>query len=264
MAENNKIISDKTEHLQDEIIALKLAIKKAKSELKEQRESHADIINKLSHDLKNPIGIIYSFIEMILENGENYDKEKLRKYLNVIKNSASFSIELLNNLAKYSNLLSEKITLTLERTNYTKLLKSVLRSFEKQAESKNITLIDNTGNKEVVLNIDANEMVIALNNIFSNAIRFSNQGSKISVELEDNKNTVVIGISDEGIGIAAKHHKDIFKEFFTVNTYDEAKQKCVGLGLSLCDKIVMHHGGNIAVKSKANKGTTFSIELPKL
>ena len=264
MAENNKIISNKTEHLRDEIIALKLALKKAGSELKDQRESHADIINKLSHDLKNPIGIIYSFIEMILENGENYDNEKLRKYLNVIKNSASFSIELLNNLAKYSNLLSDKMTLTLERTNYAKLLKSVLRSFEKQSKNKNITLIDNVGDEAVILNIDAHEMVIALSNIFNNAIRFSNQGSKISVDLEVNEGAVVTGISDEGIGIAAKHHKDIFKEFFTINTYDETKQKCVGLGLSLSDKIVMHHGGSIAVTSKMGKGTTFRIELPNL
>lgn len=250
------------ESLKDEIISLRIALKNANAMLKEERESHAEIINKLSHDLKNPIGIIYSFIEMILEKGDNYDKEKRQKYLNVIKNSASFSIELLNNLAKYSNLLSKDMSLSLEKTNYSELLKSVTQSFEKQAESKGISLQDNLCNENVILIMDEHEITTAINNILSNAIRFSRQGSEINVELEIVDNVAVTRISDEGIGISEKHFKDIFKEFYTVNTYDEHRQKCVGLGLNLASKIVQFHNGKILIDSAPGKGSVFSIELP--
>lgn len=258
----NKIISKQLEDFKDEIISLKLALNNSKAELVHERETHSEIIKRLSHDLKNPVGIIFSFIEMILEHGSNYEQEKMDKYLNVIKNSASFSIELLNNLAKYSSLLSSDISLTPEKTNYVELLKGTLRSIRKQLAEKDLSLKTNFEEEAFFLVIDGHEMVIALGNILNNAIRYSSRGSQIEVTLKVNNTHLITEIKDEGIGIDEQYHNAIFQEFFTINTYDEERQKCVGLGLCLSEKIIQHHKGEIKVNSELGKGTVFSIELP--
>lgn len=262
MENNDKIISRQIEDLKDEIISLKLALNNTNTKLIQERETHAEIIKSLSHDLKNPVGIIYSFIEMILEHGNSYEQEKMDKYLNVIKNSASFSIELLNNLAKYSSLHSTDTALSPDNINYVDLLHGTLNSFKKQLSAKDISLKTDFDVEEIFLVIDGHEMAIALSNIVSNAIRYSTKGAQIVVTLNVNDGHVVTKISDQGIGIAKQHHDAIFKEFFAINTYDEDRQKCVGLGLCLSEKIIQHHNGEIKVDSELGRGTTFSIKLP--
>lgn len=250
------------DELEEKIVDLSLRLKSKTNELNSVYELNTKTIGKLVHNLKNPIGIIFSFSEMILGDVENYSSEKLEKHLQIIKNSANFSIQLLNDIAKFSRLQSPNIVFNLKRQNYSELLNNVINQLNKLASEKNIVIIKDFPSTDVFFTFDEVEISQAINNIINNALRYSNENTTVTVTVTENENTVETVIADEGIGISEENLPNVLHEFFVVNTYSEGKQKCIGLGLAIANKIIQHHKGEISVTSTINKGSKFKITLP--
>ncbi len=245
-----------TNQLEDKIVELSVQLKVVSNKLKVVNNQNDKLISVLTHNLKNPIGIVYSFSDMILEDIENYDTEKLQKHLQIINNSSQYAIELLNSFSRFKTIKSQHVEYDFQLKNYTEVLNNVINNFNELVQAKNISV------DPIILNIDEEKIGLALKNIINNAIRFSNENSKIKIEVVKNNNTINTIISDEGIGILESDLSKIFNEFFVVNTYDVNNKKCIGLGLSIAEKIIKQHAGEISAESIFNKGTTITITLP--
>ncbi|REE83488.1 phospho-acceptor domain-containing protein [Lutibacter oceani] len=251
-----------TNQLEDKIVELSVQLKVVSNKLKVVNNQNDKLISVLTHNLKNPIGIVYSFSDMILEDTENYDTEKLQKHLQIINNSSQYAIELLNSFSSFQRIKSQHVEYDFQLKNYTEVLNNVINNFNELVQAKNIEFVKNISAEPIILNIDEEKIGLALKNIINNAIRFSNENSKIKIEVVKNNNTINTIISDEGIGILESDLSKIFNEFFVVNTYDVNNKKCIGLGLSIAEKIIKQHAGEISVESIFNKGTTITITLP--
>lgn len=262
MAKSEKNSKEYIQQLEEKIIDLSLKLKSKAGEIKAAEESTTKILGKLTHNLKNPVGVIFSFSEMMLEDLEEYSIEKLEKHLQIIKNSAIFSLALLDTISKYSRVQSPNFVLKTQRRNYTELLSALLNEYKLQTFKKNIGLEINFPPNDIFLIIDEAEITQALNVVLNNALRYSKENSTITVSVSEQKNKTETTITDEGIGISETDLPHIFEEFYVINTYSEDKQKCIGLGLAIAKKIVEHHKGEISVSSTLEKGSCFKIILP--
>ena len=249
--------------LEDKIVTLSLKLRNKTNELNSVNEVNKKTIGKLVHNLKNPIGVVYSFSDMIIEDVEDYTTEKLEKHLQVIKNSAEFSLQFLNSIAKYSQLQSPDLKYDLKTLNYINIVTNVIAEFNSISEEKNIRIETDLPESLPFLQVDEAEISLAIKNIINNAFRYSNEKSTIKITVKENLNTVETIINDEGIGISEENLPYISTNFFVVNTYSEDKQKCIGLGLSIANKIVEHHKGKILITSVLHKGSSIKILLPK-
>ena len=261
MAKKDKNTDKYIPELEEKIIDLSLKLKSKTNELNAAIESNSKILGKLTHNLKNPIGVIFSFSEMMLEDLADYSIEKLEKHIQIINNSAIFSLALLDTISKYSRVLSPNFALKPEQLNYIELLTEVLNEFKFETAKKNIEVVFNQPNERIILTLDKDEITQALNAVLNNALRYSNENSTITITVEALKNMVETTIADQGIGISEADLPHIFEEFYVVNTYSEDKQKCIGLGLALAKKIAELHKGKISAKSTLEKGTSFVISL---
>ena len=248
--------------LEEKIIDLSLKLKSKSNELNAAIEANSKILGKLTHNLKNPIGVIFSFSEMMLEDLEDYSTEKLAKHLQIIKNSATFSLAFLDTISKYTRLNSPNFSLKTEQINYSELVNNLIDLFRAKAAEKNIDLEVLVPSNDIFLTLDKDEITQALSAVLNNALRYSNENSTVNILVEETKNTVETTITDQGIGISDTDLPNIFDEFYVVNTYSADKQKCIGLGLAIAKKIVELHKGKISVKSTLEKGASFKIILP--
>ncbi len=262
MAKKEKNSDKYIPELEEKIIDLSLKLKSKSNELNAAIETNSKILGKLTHNLKNPVGVIFSFSEMILEDLEDYSAEKLGKHMQIIKNSATFSLAFLDTISKYTRVNSPNYSLKTERINFSELVNSVINDFKVKAFEKNIGLKMNFPSKEIFLTLDRDEITQALSAILNNALRYSNENSTVNVSVEETKNTVETTITDQGIGISDTDLPHIFEEFYVVNTYSDDKQKCIGLGLAIAKKIIEKHNGKISANSILEKESRFKITLP--
>lgn len=262
MKENNKDTAEYIKELEDKIVDLSLQLRSKKNELNTIRVENYEQIRKIVHNLKNPIGVAYSFSEMVAEEGNNLSSEKFEKYINVIKNSAQFSIDNLNALASLNRLKSPKFILNCAKTNYIDLLNSILETFKTRALERNIIIKKDFPSDAVYLNLDTFEIEKAIQYIIHNAFRYSPNNSTIQVSIRRNEEMIETVITDEGIGISEESLPAIFDEFFVVNTYSIDSEKCIGLGLSMAKIVFDAHKSTIEVESILGKGFTFKLLMP--
>lgn len=248
--------------LEEKIIDLSLKLKSKSNELNAAIETNSKILGKLTHNLKNPIGVIFSFSEMMLEDIEDYSIEKLGKHLQIIKNSATFSLAFLDTISKYTRVNSPNYVLKPAEINYSELLNNLINEFLPTAAEKNIALEINLPSKDLFLTLDKDEIMQALSAVLNNALRYSNENSTVNITVEETKNTVETIITDQGIGISETDLPHVFEEFYVVNTYSDDKQKCIGLGMAIAKKIIEKHKGRISANSALEKGSSFKIILP--
>lgn len=249
------------EELEEKIIDLSLKLKANNNLLAASETTHNKLIATLTHNLKNPISIAYSFSDMILENAENYTPEKLEKHLKIIKESSQYAISLLNTFVTYQQVNSTNYNYKFELKNYTELINDIINNNTLLAQNKHITILHSLPKEPIFTTIDAKKITLALQQILNNAIRFSKPYSKITIVVTTTNNNIITEIIDEGIGISKNNIENVFNSFFVVNTYDLDKKKCIGLGLSIAQNIVTKHNGSISIDSKLNNGSTLKIIL---
>lgn len=263
MKKDDESLEKRSEELEDKIVELSLKLKNKEKELNDIVELNNLIFKKLIHNLKNPVGVSFSFSEMILESLPNYSPDKLQKHIEIIKNSSDFSLKFLNKLADYSRYQLPQLNFNFQHQNFNKFIIDVIEKAEQLAAKKNITIQYNLPNNSIDFKFDRTELEIAILNIIQNAIRYACENTNIQIEVVNNQLEIEIIISDNGMGIDEDNKFLIFNEFFVVNTYSDDKIKCIGLGLPIAQKIVKRHGGKITVKSELQVGSVFTITLPK-
>lgn len=214
-----------------------------------------------AHDLRNPLGNIQAFSEFILTEAGNSLTDQHREYLSIISNSSSFMLSMVNNLLDIAKIESGKLELHLEPTNLVELVRNNIMINRTLSDKKNIRLEFSTSSDEMEISIDKTQIQQVLNNLITNAIKFSNSGTVVEIGLEKQDTSVLLSVRDHGQGIPSSEVEKLFNPFQKTSVKSTAGEKSTGLGLAIVKKIVEAHKGKIWVESEVGKGSIFRFSL---
>ena len=235
----------------------------AKNKAEEASNLKAHFISNISHELKTPINVILCAIQLIeLKNlKNNHDNEK--KNISIVKDNCYRLIRLISNIIDIEKAELNDLKLNLENNNIVTLTEDIVMSVIPYAEKKNLNLIFDTDEEEVLIDIDAIKIERVILNLLSNSIKFSKENGYIGVKISSLDKYVSIVVEDNGLGIAKEELTNIFERFRQVDNSLTRKNEGSGIGLSIVKSLVELHGGEITVQSELNKGTRFIVKLPK-
>ncbi len=236
-------------------------LKKAHDELKELNEMKNQFLGIASHDLKGPIARIEQAAELILKNRGDLKTEQLQQ-LARIKKEARDIFSLISDLLNIVKIDAGKLGLDTKEVDFEILIDELLRMNFMAAESKKLkveTVIE-TGIPKIIA--DPMRLLEVLENLVSNAMKFSHSGGAITVGLRKVDNGLELTVADQGVGIPEAELQHVFDRFVKLSPKPTAGEKGTGLGLSICKQIVELHKGKISLKSKVGKGTTVTVFLP--
>jgi len=214
-----------------------------------------------AHDLRNPLGNIQTFSDFILEEAGDTLSDTHKEYLSIIRKSSSFMLSMVNNLLDVSKIESGMLELHLEQTNLVELVRNNINLNKSISKKKNIDLVFSFPVESVEARVDKTQIEQVLNNLITNAIKFSNNGTVIEVGIEKEKETVVLSVKDHGQGIPPGEVENLFTPFRKTSVLSTDGEKSTGLGLAIVKKIIDAHNGRIWVISEVGKGSEFRFSL---
>lgn len=245
----------------NEITDLIVNLEKMRHSLKDEIKRKERFIMGMSHDLRTPVAVIKGYSEAILDEVVT-KKEDIMKSVDTILLKSNQLENMINTLINFvkmenSNWSGNKILQPIEcvLTEFLNNSKNTGEIFKKTV-SGSINV-----NKETKILFDKDLLLRALENLFSNALRYTKENNSIFINATENENQIEISISDTGIGIKAEDIQFIFD--FLYRGTSSRREAGFGIGLSVVKNIVDTHGWKIDVKSKENEGTTFTIMIPK-
>ncbi|MBF0118402.1 MAG: hybrid sensor histidine kinase/response regulator [Desulfobacterales bacterium] len=263
---NRKLIEElkiANEYLEERVKERTQELMAANERLSELNKEKNRFLGIAAHDLRNPIATMLSFTELLIKFGNIYPEEKKKHFLELIHKACNFSLWLLNDLLDITKIEAGKLELTLRLSNYIEFLKNNLEDNKFFAEKKEIDIKFINQYNNITFYFDKNKMEQVLNNLISNAIKYSKPKTSISVTVEVDGEFVTTKVCDEGHGIPEKELPKLFKPFQTTSIKSK-EEKSTGLGLAIVKKIVETHKGKIWVESEHGKGSIFYFKLPML
>ena len=221
-----------------------------------------DFISNITHELKTPIATVSVAIEA-LQNFNALQKPELTKeYLDISKNELSRLSMLVDKVLKLSVFEQKEPELKKETLDLAALVAQVLDSMRLQFEKLNVKIaFDTEGSKDTFVDADRTHLTSVIYNLLDNALKYN--GKNIHINFDTEVSYLKMSIQDDGCGIAPEYQDKIFDKFFRVPTGDVHNVKGYGLGLSYVASVVKQHGGRIKVESVLEKGSTFSVFIPK-
>lgn len=230
--------------------------------MKEMEQLKSDFVANVSHELRSPLVAIQKNLMVILDKtaGEINDNQKV--FLSLAKENVARLTRLINDLLDLSKIEAGKMELKKVRTDLAALVRQAVMSFSGWFSEKHITSGLDLPPQPVELDLDPDKITQVLNNLLSNALKFTPAQGKIMVALRASS-PVEVSVADTGYGIAPKDILRIFNKFEQVGARHAGEVNGTGLGLSLAREIVEKHGGKIQVKSEVGKGSTFLFTLPR-
>lgn len=217
-----------------------------------------DFIANVSHELKTPLAVMQNYGTMLQQ--PNLPEEKRMEYAKAITDASHRLADLITNILKLNKLENQQIYPSVKTYNLGEQLCECLLSFEGAWEAKDLE-IDTDVEEEVLVDNDAELLSLVWNNLFSNAVKFTEPHGKISLSLQSEGAYAVVQVSDTGCGIPSEIGKHIFEKFYQGDTSHATQGN--GLGLALVKRVIEIIGGDISVSSEVGKGSTFTVKLRK-
>lgn len=226
----------------------------------------SDFLSNMSYQIRTPMNEIIGFIGILKDTKLN---EKQDTYINKIVNSTQILIDVVNNILDISKIEAGNLKINYKHSSLKNCFKNIKQNYQEKILHNNLDFIIKIDDKfeKYKFKIDSDRLCQALENIIDNAIKFTNNGFvKIEAKINDMKDNycdLTINIQDSGIGIEQKDQEIIFESFAQVFKKNDLHKiyHGTGLGLSVSKQIIKLMGGDIIVKSKKNKGSTFTINL---
>ena len=216
----------------------------------------------VAHDLRNPIGNACVFAELMVTEFAALTAEEHIEFLQVVNERCEYALKLIENFLDASKIEAGILDLNFREHNYYTLLKSCIVHNRTFAKKKSQKLILNCDDESLSVLCDGDKLQQAINNLISNAIKYSLPNKEIRLEVEHKDHSVITRVIDQGQGIPADEIETIFKPFKTSSVKTTAEEKSTGLGLAIVKKMVEAHEGKVEVQSKVGIGSEFSFSLP--
>lgn len=238
---------------------------KAKELAENTNKAQNNFISNISHELRTPIAVIMSSNQLlelnIRKEKSNYLESNIQK-TNIIKQNCNRLIRLTNNIIDIAKIDSGFMDLKTKNIDIVFLIESIVNSVVPYAATKNIDIVFDTNEEEVIMSIDPDKIERIILNLMSNAIKFSQENTNIYVTVEKLEYTLICSVKDTGIGMEQKHLDNIFERFTQIDDIMVRKNEGSGIGLSLVKSFINLHGGDIKVKSSVGEGSEFTVYLP--
>lgn len=264
----------------DKMRLLDIMVDKRTNELSKQMKKNSKLLNEiitlekrknmhlinLSHDIRTPINVISSIQQVVKDinnSKEGISKEKIDYYMCMQSKNIKRLLNLINDLINISKIEDGNYNINISSWDIINVVEDTALSLKDYIENNGIELIIDPKIEECIIECDKNEIERCVINLINNAVKFTDSGGKIYIDIKELKETVKISISDTGRGIEEEYIDTIFDRFNQVRDEDYRVKGGNGLGLAITKYIVELHNGNIYVESKVNKGSRFNIVLPK-
>lgn len=247
--------------LEDEIKEMFIKNKSDIEYLKKLERVRTEFLGNVSHELRNPIFAIQGYIET-LQDGAIDDPKVNKHFLEKATEHTINLSNLLNDLIDISMIESGEMRLSYRYFDVNEYLQQIVNQFKPLAESKQVELSYQPCRENLKLFGDKNKLRQALDNLITNAVKYTEKG-KVEVLVEEDKKVGKIIIRDTGIGIPEEDLSRIFERFYRVDKARSREVGGTGLGLAIVKHIIEAHGSKIMVKSKLGEGSEFSFTLKK-
>ena len=215
----------------------------------------------VSHELRTPLTSITGYLELVLDPDESELDPQQAHFLGVVERNARRLQRLVGDLLFVAQFEGGKLALDTTATQVEDVAAEAVESARPQADELGIELRLNAEAVPPCMG-DAGRLGQALDNLISNALKFTPAGGRVDVRVLDRRDRIAIEVADTGLGISHVDQSRLFERFFRTTSATEAAIPGVGLGLSIAKAIIEGHGGRIGVASEEGRGTTFTIEIP--
>ena len=218
------------------------------------------ILNILAHDLLGPLGIARSISSILMEKIE---APKIKRLVDTIEKVNKQAIDLIRDLTEREFLESAEVVLVKQRINISQKLKEFILEYQENYSTSTRTFNFEATSDQIFIEVDEAKFIQILNNLFTNALKFTKHDGVITLKVEDQNDHVIFSVADNGIGIPEKYHATLFDKFTNARRKGLQGEPSVGLGMSIIKMIIEWHNGTVWFESEENVGTTVYFKLPK-
>ncbi|UQD56713.1 hybrid sensor histidine kinase/response regulator [Flavobacterium sp. K5-23] len=255
-------LNNEMANLQRELIRKNNLLDTANSKLEELDILKNNFLGMAAHDLRNPLSFIQNYSEILLNESSTIKEGEKEQILTDIHKSSLMMLSIVNDFLDVSKIESGKLDLNISKVDLIEIIKASIESNNFIALKKEIKLDFHSVMKSFIIDVDSNKILQILNNLISNAIKYSHSITNVDINCIMNENEILIEVIDQGQGIPSSELKNIFNAFTITSVKSTANEKSTGLGLSIVEKIVKAHGGECGVKSEVGVGSVFWFTIP--
>ena len=250
------------ETLEAQVEEKTLELRVAMLDLMESNKLKDKLLANVSHDLRTPLNAIIGFSVALLNGlyGELSEQQRVR--VQIIHESASDLLRLINDLLDISVLAQGQLHLDLQEIDVHDVILAVAAIIRQQCEQKGVQLSLELAHRQLVITADPIRIKQVLYNLLSNSVKFTPTGGTITVRTSSGPEGISIMVMDTGVGIAEADLYHVFDEFYQAENVATTGRGGVGLGLPLAKRLVEAHGGRIELQSRVGQGTTVTVHLP--
>ncbi len=261
-ADRDHALYDELSRLNNELATMQRELTKKNIELGKLNEQKNQFIGMAAHDLRNPLGVILTYSNFLLRGGKDCLSEEHVEFISIIRRNSEFMLRLINDLLQITRIESGRLQLELQPTDLTSLVERNVALNRLLAEPKRIELLFSSEGPVPPMMLDSPKIEQVLDNLVSNAVKFSHPGTTVKVCVSSCDGSAVVAVKDQGQGIPSNEVGQIFEPFAKTSIRATAGEQSTGLGLAIVQRIVKGHRGKLHVESEVGKGSTFTVLLP--
>jgi len=237
-------------------------MQKLYDEISKLEQLKTDMIRIASHDLRNPVGVINGYLELLRKDIYDRLSESEIDYIETISRQVDRMQHIIDDILSLERIQQVAKAQIAERIDLHELIDKVVRNHRAEAEHKFQELDIKATDEILTVEGDSTQLYEAISNLVTNAIKYTPDGGSVSIALQQVDNNARVEVRDTGYGIPEEQQPRLFEPFFRAKMKETAEIGGTGLGLHLVKNIVERHAGKIMVESVYGTGSTFSVELP--
>lgn len=255
----NKELEDKNSELKE----LHKELRFKNDQLVKSIDEKNHLLGIAAHDLRSPLATVSSYFNLLADEMRDNAVEGQEAIIKTINNQLNFMLKLITDVLSFAKVESGKLELKKREFNLISFLDNIIELNNLLADQKSIKISSRYDEKNVLVNADENKLKQVMNNLLSNAMKFSESNTSINIYVISKDTEVVVVVADQGKGIPQEELGNLFQPFTQTSVRSTAGEKGTGLGLVSVKKIVETHGGKIWVESQVGEGTQFYFTIPK-
>ncbi len=250
------------QHMEEKVAERTRELQEKNETLVKVNQEKNEFLGIAAHDLKNPLAAIQSLANLVRTSFDDFSKHKLIEFASMIEVSAQKMFSLIKNLLDVNVIESGKMNFSFCTYDILPFLQTVVNNYQEPAKAKEITLQLQVTQGEYQILADENATIQVLDNLISNAIKYSPRGKTVYTRILKGENTVRCEIQDEGPGLYEKEQRKLFDKFTRLTPRPTGGEHSTGLGLFIVKKLVETMNGQVWCESEPGKGATFIVEFP--
>jgi len=231
--------------------------------LKELDQMKSEFVDMVSHELRSPLSSIRQKLSLIVDGFTGDINDEQKQIVNRVQHRIDGLIGMISNLLDLSRIEAGRLVQQKERIELPEIIDGVVELMTQEVEEKGLKFEVTIDAQLFPIHADRQSMETVVTNLVSNAVKYNREGGKVSIGAQNRGEFIELIVADSGVGIAKENLPRIFDKFYRIRSDYTRKVVGSGIGLPLVKAIIEAHFGTITVESKSEKGTTFTVLLPR-